>query len=53
MRYDVQIPLEGETRWFTVCTCDSADSVAEIVRCLLRHGGAAPPPIMVRARPAD
>lgn len=33
----IQLPLEQPDRWFTVATCDTPGSAAEVVRMLLPY----------------
>ena len=39
--FQVQVPLNGAELW-TLCTCDTPEAAAEVVRCLLKVPSAGP-----------
>jgi hypothetical protein len=50
-KFRVLVPLDGENMWFTLCVCDNAYALAEVVKGLCAAGADKPKEVRVERFP--
>lgn len=51
--WDIKVPLIGSEEWFSLCIVESPESVAEIVKILIKTTPSGPVKILLELRRID